>query len=253
MRKKIPLTMMILAVPLSVAAGCGSSTPDEHQSRADGGSSRADAQSQPPVVQRSPLGAACSAGSACVSGFCSDGVCCDSACGQTCYACNQSAAVGHCAAMASGQDTNANATCTAPSACYLSRSATVPACKLVDGTACQVDDDCVSGHCLTFYADADGDGYGGSDQAHFCSELNAPPPVGYAAYTGDCCDLDAGANPGFDASQFLSMPDACGSFDWTCDGKVMQQQSCPTAIACGAHCTINLGFFVVNAFTQACN
>jgi len=131
----------------------------------------------------------------------------------------------------------------------------VPACKLVDGSACEADGDCVSGHCLTFYADADGDGYGGSDEAHFCSELDGAPPAGYAAYSGDCCDLDAGANPAFDSSQFLAMPDACGSYDWNCNGVIAQQKTCPTPVACGADCTLNLGIFggVVTLFTEACN
>jgi hypothetical protein len=128
----------------------------------------------------------------------------------------------------------------------------------VDGAACQADGDCVSGHCLTFYVDADGDGYGGSDEAHFCSELNAAPPAGYAAYTGDCCDLDAGANPGFDSSQFLAMPDACGSFDWNCNGVVAQQKSCPLgAVQCGQECSFPLpvtnGVVYVPLFTEACN
>ena len=62
------------------------------------------------------------------------------------------------------------------------------------------------GHCLTYYVDADGDGYGTAEQARFCENLNAPPPTGYAAYSGDCCDLDSGANPGFDSTQFPALP-----------------------------------------------
>ena len=81
-------------------------------------------------------------------------------------------------ALTSGQDPNAASSCVGTSACFLPPTGSVPACKSIDGTACQADGDCVSGHCLTYYADADGDGYGGSDQAHFCEKLNAPPPAG---------------------------------------------------------------------------
>ncbi len=243
----------VIAISFDAIAGCSSAAPNGHQAPTDAGSSTVDGQSPTPIVPRSPLGAGCSTDADCVSGFCTDGVCCDSACDQTCYACNQTAAMGHCAALTSGEDPSATVACTLPSACDLPASTAVPACKFVDGTACQADGDCVSGHCITFYVDADGDGYGSANSSRFCAELNAAPPPGYAAYTGDCCDLDAGANPGFDSSQFLSMPDTCGSFDWNCDGKQTQQQACPTAVACGAACAVNLGFFTFTAFTEACN
>ncbi len=168
--------------------------------------------------------------------------------------------MGHCAALTTGQDPNATSPCGGSSSCFLPpTSSTVPACKLVDGTACQDDGDCISGHCLTYYADVDGDGYGGSDQAHFCEQLNAPPPAGYAAYSGDCCDLDSGANPGFNSSNFLRMPDACGSFDWNCDGVVTQQQTCTvTGGACGQACYISWGGIISTnpndvVFVQACH
>ena len=168
--------------------------------------------------------------------------------------------MGHCAALTSGKDPNATMPCGGSSSCFLPpTSSTVPACKLVDGTACQGDGDCMSGHCLTYYADADGDGYGGSDQAHFCEQLNAPPPAGYAAYSGDCCDLDSGANPGFNSNNFLRMPDACGSFDWNCDGVVKQQQTCTVnGGACGQACYISWGGMTSTdpnavVFVQACN
>lgn len=240
---------------LALLAGCPTNTSGKGPDAAADGGDSLDANAPPGTggASGSPLGAACSAAVDCASGFCTDGVCCDSACGQTCYACDQPMALGHCAALSSGEDPEASSTCTAPSACSLPASTTVPVCKFIDGTACQADSDCISRHCLTFYLDADGDGYGGADEGHFCEELNSPPPAGYAAYSGDCCDLDSGANPGFDSSQYLAMPNACGSFDWNCNGVVAQQKSCPTAIACGADCNISLGFFVYDAFTEACN
>src|SRR5579863_443025 len=237
-----------IVLPLVLLAGCPSN-PSEHAG--DAGWADADLTSDAkapgtvtPVVALIPLGAACSSNTDCSSGFCTDGVCCDSACGQTCYSCALQAALGHCAALTTGLDPDATVACSAPSACYVPASSSVPACKLVDGSTCQGDGDCISSHCLTYYVDADGDGYGTSEQAHFCEELNAAPPPGYAAYSGDCCDLDSGANPAFDSSQFLTMPDACGSFDWNCNGVVAQQKTCSSgAVACGQACTLNLGPF----------
>ncbi|HVZ88933.1 MAG TPA: hypothetical protein VHG72_18335 [Polyangia bacterium] len=251
-------SVIAAVLPVALLTGCPNSAANDHPDPpADGGDPTPDANA--PIldadvtVPRNPLGTGCGSSADCTSGFCTDGVCCDSACGQTCYACNQPAALGHCAALTSGEDLTATTTCTAPSTCFLPALSAAPACKFVDGTDCQGDQDCVSGHCLTYYVDADGDGYGSSEAAHFCAELNAKPPSGYAAYAGDCCDLDAGANPGFDSTQFLAMPDACGSFDWNCNGVVSQEKTCSTgAVACGQACTINL-FGPITLFTEACN
>jgi hypothetical protein len=251
-------SFVTLVLPLVVLTGCPNNTAPDHPDRKpDAGDPVADA-SAPPIdvnvnVPRNPLGTACSSNTDCTSGFCTDGVCCDSACGQTCYSCAQQPALGHCAPLTSGEDPSATTACTAPSACFLPVSSGVPACKFVDGTACQTPRDCVSGHCLTYYVDADGDGFGSNEAASFCEELNSTPPAGYAAYTGDCCDLDAGANPGFDSTQFLTMPDACGSFDWNCNGVVAQQESCSTAVACGQACTFTSIFGPLSLFTEACN
>jgi hypothetical protein len=253
------ISLIALALPLVVLTGCPNNTAADHPDpTADAGDPTPDAKT-PPIdvnvnVPRNPLGSTCSSNTDCTSGFCTDGVCCDSACGQTCYACNLPAAPGHCAALTTGADSNAATTCTAPSACFLPATSSVPACKLVDGSTCQQSGDCISGHCLTYYVDSDGDGYGTSEQAHFCEELNAAPQSGYAAYSGDCCDLDSGANPGFDSTQFLTMPDACGSFDWNCNGVVAQQKSCSTgAVACGQDCTFTFFGSPITLFTEACN
>ena len=251
-----------LVLPFLLLAGCPTKTSGEHPDAGtgvDAGDPSPDATPVVVVMPTNPLGAACSSNADCGSGFCIDGVCCDSACAGTCYACNQQAAIGHCAALASGQDTIAISPCVGSLACLLPPGSSVPACKLVDGASCQADGDCVSGHCLTYYADADGDGYGGSDQGHFCEELNAPPPVGYAAYSGDCCDLDSGANPAFNTSEYLQMPDACGTYDWNCDGIVtMQNPTCPgQTIQCGQPCYSDWGGFPDTSepplFTEACH
>jgi hypothetical protein len=54
------------------------------------------------LPKRAP-GEVCSSASACLSGFCSDGVCCDSACG-TCAVCNRAGAVGTCTYIAAATD-----------------------------------------------------------------------------------------------------------------------------------------------------
>jgi MYXO-CTERM domain-containing protein len=55
---------------------------------------------------KSKNGQACSAASACASGFCVDGVCCDGACAGTCTACNLAGRIGTCTAHAAGSDPN---------------------------------------------------------------------------------------------------------------------------------------------------
>jgi hypothetical protein len=70
------------------------------------------------------LGASCTSGAECSSGFCVDGVCCNDACTGVCKACNLNAAPGTCTLIPRGQDpanecpagTGANATC-APGGC----------------------------------------------------------------------------------------------------------------------------------------
>jgi hypothetical protein len=201
------------------------------------------------------LGTSCAAGSGCQSGFCIDGVCCDSACEGQCYSCSQVNAAGHCAPQTQGPDAIAAKPCVGPNACFFDQATRLSVCKVKDGAACDQDDDCGSGHCLTYYVDADGDGYGTAESAKFCAELNGQAPSGYSAYAGDCCDIDSGANPGFDSSTYLEFPDACGSFDWNCNGVVAQKETCPQQpdLACGAPCVSDLGITTFTAFTQACN
>jgi hypothetical protein len=72
-----------------------------------------------------------------------------------------------------------------------------------------IDNDCDGqtdeGLTLTFYRDADGDGYGGAATAQACTV-----PAGYVANSGDCNDSDAAVNPG--------APDPCDGKDNNCDG-----------------------------------
>ena len=244
-----------LALPLLLLAGCGpGDSPSIH---ADAGSDTGLGGSPGPSGPKSPLATACHANADCGSGFCVDGVCCDSACDQQCLGCALPGAVGHCGPISQGPDPVATTPCTGSSACFLDHATSISACKVVDGASCSSNADCGSGHCLTYYVDADGDGFGTASSAKFCNDLNAAPPPRYAAYTGDCCDLDNGANPGFSSSTYLEFPDACYSFDWNCNGVVAPQHisGCGSAgpSACGAACVINFGFGTVTAYTQGCN
>ncbi|WP_315823248.1 MopE-related protein [Paraflavitalea speifideaquila] len=61
----------------------------------------------------------------------------------------------------------------------------------------------------TYYKDADGDGYGSTENITICS---ATPPTGYAKLTGDCNDNNAAVHPG--------ATEICNQLDDDCDGLV---------------------------------
>ena len=246
-----------LVLPLLFLAGCPQGDPSTSNTDAAADGLGTGGGSPDPIGPKSALAADCTSNGGCASGFCVDGVCCDSSCQQSCLSCALPGAAGHCGPIAQGPDPIATTPCTGTNACFLNHATSISSCKTVDGASCSSDTDCGSGHCLTYYLDADGDGYGGADSAKFCAELNGAPPAGYAAYAGDCCDLDNGANPAFSSSIYLEFPDACGSYDWNCNGVTSPQYAsgCPAGnpVACGAPCFVNLGFFSYTAFTQGCN
>jgi hypothetical protein len=251
--KRLHFTSLLAAFAVIGLAGC----PATHTAPPDADADAAIDAGPPVVTGSQPLASACLANSDCSTGFCVDGVCCDSACRDQCYSCAQTAAVGHCGPQTDGPDSNSSVPCVGANACFRDQATHLSTCKVVDGATCNSDQDCGSGHCTPYYLDGDGDGYGTAVTAKFCAELDGQAPAGYSAYTGDCCDLDSGANPAFDSTTFLEFPDACGSFDWNCNGVVAPQHTsgCGSAgpTACGAPCVINFGFGTVTAYTQACN
>ncbi len=70
-----------------------------------------------------------------------------------------------------------------------------------------IDEDPVDGS--VWYADIDGDGYGGTEQLLSCDSV---PPAGYRAATSDCNDFDASVHP--------DAPDLCNDVDDDCDADV---------------------------------
>jgi len=78
---------------------------------------------------------------------------------------------------------------------------------------------------VSCYIDNDRDTYGTGSAVIFCDSC----PIGYASRTGDCCDRDAGAYPG--APGFHTTANACGSWDWNCDG-VITKNACEGATGC---------------------
>jgi hypothetical protein len=194
-----------------------------------------------------PLAEGCATNAECASGFCSDGVCCNSACDQACYSCHTSGSYGTCLPQLSGDDPTATPGCTGAKTCGLSpnpSSAGLSVCALKDLQACTSNAACASDNCVSYYVDADGDGWGNTaDPIRICNEPSAAAPSGFSTKSGDCCDTDAAAHPG--STLYSSTPDACGSFDINCDGTIEIQPGCGSESdpnTCGMPCTLKNTF-----------
>lgn len=71
---------------------------------------------------------------------------------------------------------------------------------------------------VTYYIDADGDGYGSTSSTKV-SCVGAPS--GYTANSTDCCDADRNSYPG--AAGWHTAANGCGKWDWDCDNTVVHQ------------------------------
>jgi hypothetical protein len=256
----LPYLIVTLA-PLVAASQCS-----QTESPADSGVTE-DADAMPPAdgsdaPTTKRLGDVCATGPECASEFCVDGVCCESACADTCYSCAQSTVEGTCLPIRQGEDPSATQPCSGRNGCFVD-GVGAPTCKLQDKESCSGDDQCGSGFCPTYFADADRDGYGvASSPLSICDTGTTAPPAGYAALAGDCCDRDRGTHPDLSTTGYFATANACGSFDWNCDGAVQRQTTTPcprstggaTSVECGASCYLMnpQGGGSMKLFTQAC-
>lgn len=114
---------------------------------------------------------------------------------------------------------------------YRLASSACAAGKICQSGACVCSEQSCSGACvstssITWYHDADADGYGDAS----ASIVLCTQPAGYVADHTDCCDTDAAAHPG--QTGFFPNASACGTYDYNCDGA---QESTHAALAsCGS-------------------
>jgi len=104
-----------------------------------------------------PPGADCSEASECKSGFCAQGICCNSACSDACMACNLSASLGLCTAVADGTpDPQGLCAVTASSSCGTTGACKSGKCAYVaEGIKCK-DASCATGSSETPTSTCDG-------------------------------------------------------------------------------------------------
>ena len=178
-------------------------------------------------------GQACAGATDCASRQCVDGICCATTCEGTCYACNVSGKEGACAPITRVEDPAAATPCTGASYCD-AHPDHAPVClpKLADGVPCTFALQCESGVCGTYYVDADNDGYG----LRAVTTCGRRPAPGASAVGGDCCDSAANVNPGI--TTFSVVPNACGKFDFNCDG--IEERVNGKTVPCGTGIRIML-------------
>jgi hypothetical protein len=204
-------------------------------------------------------GQRCATDAECVSNFCTDGVCCGSRCDGQCFSCALAGSEGTCEPLNDVQDFFASTLCAGLYLCVATASG-APACLARDGVTCASDLDCASGHCRTYYLDGDGDGYGASLHTLVRCDANVNPPSGYVAIGGDCCDFDKTANPAVPKTSYFTTPDACGDFDYDCDGLLEKQHTTGSCVGlssgvtpdCGKACESGFGIHLTSLYTQAC-
>lgn len=118
--------------------------------------------------------------------------------------------------LCDGSSTFCPSSCTGDADCIAVTFCEAASCigRLADGNACSRARQCTSGQCVTYFRDADGDGYGNSAVA--ASVCGSAPPSGYVANASDCCDSDANARPG--QAEWFSSANGCGNYEYDCVG-----------------------------------
>jgi hypothetical protein len=86
----------------SSSGGADAGIADTGTPAADAGTPAADAGADSQPAPLLANGAACGAGTACLSGNCADGLCCDNVCNGPCQACNLAPSKGICSPVAAG-------------------------------------------------------------------------------------------------------------------------------------------------------
>jgi hypothetical protein len=108
--------------------------------------------------------------------------------------------------------------------------------RRADGEPCGTPSECASSVCSQFYPDADGDGYGRSNEV--IRVCGTAAPLGYVAAGNDCCDVSDAASRSRSAqikpgqTAYFEWPAGiCGiDWDWNCSGSVETQSN--AVIAC---------------------
>jgi hypothetical protein len=109
--------------------------------------------------------------------------------------------------------------------------------KVGDGQPCSAANQCISGACVGYHRDADGDTYGVAATTNLCGSA---PPAGYVTNATDCCDADMDVRPG-QTGWFTSGSAACGgTFDYNCaSGAELQYGSGTGACTNTGACTVS--------------
>jgi hypothetical protein len=108
--------------------------------------------------------------------------------------------------------------CTAQGACISNLSG--------PGEPCSDGRDCEDGQCTSWFVDSDGDSFGSGTSIGACGtvqpDVRLLPNQTLTLDNGDCCPSDPGSFPGFTTPLAIhhTQPDACGSFDRDCSGRV---------------------------------
>jgi hypothetical protein len=156
-------------------------------------------------------GQACGAATDCLSGFCSDELCCNMACGGLCEACDLPGSEGACNPVPFGSDPDAE--------CAAGSCDGAFGCKLDSGAPCSSGSECLSGVCAgTCQAASCGDGIVNGSET--CDPGDPATP---------CCDPQDcdGAAPAGTACGGDPDGGGCGAAP-TCDGGSLQITSCIT-------------------------